>query len=358
MSLKKRRLGKTNLMLTEIGFGAGPPGIEDLHESEFIDALTQALDAGINFVDTARLYGHSESLIGKVIQERGKDEFYLASKTLSRDRQGAMEDIHASLRNLYTDKIDLYMLHDPDQIDWERAMGKDGALEALKEAREHGLIDYTGISCHTTLVLNQAVDSGEFDSIVVAYNPFSRETEEIISLAKERDIGVVIMKPLGGQGILDALTIAECETIMSPRELLRYVLSNPDVTVAIPGMKFSWEVKENVELACSYAPMSPEEKSLYDEEADGLLTKVGKDYCRGCNYRCMRLNRSPFCAMRWSRAMDDQARCQGLNLSRLSQSPANLGSVCYGDLKKRLDLLVWKSYARGAVVDSNQRHPD
>ena len=76
---------------------------------------------------------------------------------------------------------------------------------------------------------------------------------------------------------------------------------------------------------------------------------TGHQRASGCNYRCMRLNNRPFYAMRWSRAMDDQARCQGLNHSRLSQSPANLGSVCYGDFKEGFHVLVWKSYARGAI---------
>ncbi len=287
--LERSRLGRTDLLVTRLGFGAGPAGIEEHPRSEFEAALNQALDLGINLIDTARLYGPSESYIGNVIGERRseRENFYLISKTINRSKIGALEDVHQSLRNLQTDRIDLYMLHDLDLQGWPQAIGMDGALEGLKEAKRNALIDFIGLSCHTMRVARMAIESGEFDSIILAYNPFSREAEELISLAHHRDMGIIVMKPLGGPGMLDSLKLAECETFITPGGLLRYVLSNSYVSVAIPGMRYSWEVRGNVELASSYLPMSDEERRSYEEEADSLLTRIGMDYCRGCSYCIM-----------------------------------------------------------------------
>ena len=287
--LEKRRLGRTGLSVTRLGYGAGPAGIEELPFGEFEAALESALEMGINLIDTARLYGPSESFIGRVIARRRgeRGRFHLISKTISRTKRGALEDIHRSLEHLQTDRIELYLLHDLDLPGWAQAMGPGGALEGLREARGEGLIESIGFSCHDMRIITRAIECGEIEAAMLAYNPFSRETEEFISLAHRRDMGVIIMKPLGGPGMLDSLRIAECETIIEPKGLLRYVLSNPRVTSAIPGMRFAWEVRGNAELARSYEPMSDEERRGYEEEADTLLTRIGSDYCRGCDY-CIR----------------------------------------------------------------------
>lgn len=267
-AFKKRRLGRTNLMVTELGFGA--MNIPDVMEGE--ETLRKALELGINFIDTARVYSGSEYLIGKVIEGRRRESFIIATKTPRRSRDGALNDLDKSLKSLGIDKIDLYQLHDVSPVDWNQVMGKEGALEGLKEAREQGLIDHIGLTSHTVEALEKAVDSGEFETVLLKYSPFERETMRIISLAKERDVGVIVMKPLGGLGM--PATLRGYETHLDPKTLLRYVLSNPAISVVIPGVRFPWEVEENVALAKSYEPMASEEIGLCDDEADALLGKM------------------------------------------------------------------------------------
>ena len=124
-------------------------------------------------------------------------------------------------------------------------MAKGGALEGLKEARECGLVDYIGISSHTVEVLRRAVESQEFDTIQMKYSPFKTAGEALVSLAQERDIGVIAMKPLGGFGMLGWLKSSRHARLLNAPTLLRYALSNRCLSVVIPGMRFLREVEEN-----------------------------------------------------------------------------------------------------------------
>lgn len=266
--LRKRRLGRTSLMVSELGLGA--MNIPDVAQGE--ETLRRALDLGINFIETARLYKGSEGLIGRVIPKRERNSFIIASKTPSRSRDGVLNDIDKSLRYLLVDRIDLYQLHDVSLADWDRVISDNGALQGLKEAKEQGLIDHIGLTSHTGEVLEWAVASGEFETIQLKYNPFERGARRIISLAQERDIGVIVMKPFGGLGM--PATLRGHETPLNPKTMLRYALSHPAISVVIPGVRFPWEVEENVALAQSYEPMSPAEISSWDEEADKLQAKM------------------------------------------------------------------------------------
>jgi len=267
--IKKRRLGRTNLMVTELGFGA--MNIPEVREGE--KTLERALDLGVNFIDTARAYPNSEYIIGQVMRARAdqRSTLYVATKTLNRTRDGALRDIDRSLQHLCLEKIALYQLHDVSREDWYWVMSQGGALQGLKEARERGLIDYIGLSSHSVDVLEEVVASGEFDTVLLMYSPFNRETERTILHAQERDIGVIVMKAMGGSGMLGTLSSSEHKTALNPKTLLRYALSNPHISVVISGMKFPREVEENVELALSYEPMTEIEKGFYNKEADSLL---------------------------------------------------------------------------------------
>lgn len=255
-------------MVTELGFGA--MNIPDVEEGE--ETLRRALELGINFIDSARAYRGSEYLIAKVIAGRRRDGFIMATKTPKRSGDGALNDIDKSLKTLGIDKIDLYQLHDVGLAEWNQIMGKDGALEGLKEARARGLIDHIGLTSHTVEILERALECGDFETLQLRYNPFERGAREVISRARERDIGVIVMKPFGGLGM--PATLKGYETSLKVKTLLRYLLSHPDISVVIPGVRFPWEVEENVALAQSHEPMSTVEISRCDEEAEALLGKM------------------------------------------------------------------------------------
>jgi len=152
-------------------------------------------------------------------------------------------------------------------------MAPGGALEGLREAQERGLVRYVGLSSHSHRVLRQAVDSGEFDTIQLRYNVFDLRNEPLIRLAQRKDIGVIVMKPLGGFGMVGALKAFHLEDRLNAQTLLRYVLSNRHLSVVIPGMRFPWEVEENVTLAVSSKPMTPSEKARLRRDAEDYLAR-------------------------------------------------------------------------------------
>jgi len=286
--MEERRLGRTGLMVSAIGFG----GIKlpEVSPDDASELLNRALDLGINFFDTARGYGDSEEKIGRSISSR-RDEFYISTKSTAVDADDMRRDIETSLRNLRTDHIDLYLCHNLRQPEiYDRVMGPGGALEALKKARDEGLIRHIGFSSHRFLeTMERGILSGEFEAIMVSYNMLNDElTEErIIPLAHEKDLGVIAMKPLAGGALGSPPRELKAGSggfniKVNAREALRFVLSNRAVSTAIPGMRNLRELEENVEVGRTFSAMSDYERSELGKAAESL----GKDFCRGCGY-CM-----------------------------------------------------------------------
>ena len=270
MELKKRRLGRTELMVTELGLGA----MDTPQAEEGADTLQLALDSGINFIDTAREYEGSEYLIGQVIRARGAKDFFVGTKTFQRTRDGSQHDVDRSLRMLGVDAIDLYQLHDvSSQAAWDQVMGPAGALEGLQIAKVRGLVKFIGVSAHSLEVLEPAINCGEFDTVMVEYSAFFTETRRLIAMAQERDVGVIAMRPLGGSGRMSSFRsriASGYQGALTPESLLQYVLSNPGVSVAIPGVRYPSRVRDNVAAVGQGRRLSEAEQRRCEEEA-GLL---------------------------------------------------------------------------------------
>jgi len=269
INIRKRRLGRTGLLVAEVGFGGAHVGTVDEGE----EALFRAFSLGVNFVETGRLYGESEYLTGRALRRLGKGApaVYVASKTLKRTRDGALNDLERSLGHLGLDRVDIYQLGDVDEQAWDQVMASGGALGGLHEAREQGLVRFVGLTSHSAKVLRRAVESGQFDTIEVKYSPFNREGEAVIRLAHGRDIGVIGMKPFGGFGMLGSLRVSPDVQAPDAGTLLRYALSNRYLSVTIPGMRFVREVEENVALASCYRPMTSGQKARLRRRVEASL---------------------------------------------------------------------------------------
>jgi uncharacterized protein len=269
--VKKRRLGRTGLEVTQIGFGGIP--IDKRSKDEAARTVQRAVDLGINFFDTARAYGTSEEKIGSVFERRKEGSLcHFASKTYQRDRSGALADIERSLKNLRAKRIDLYQIHQVDNEDtFQQIMGSRGALAGLKEARRAGKIDWIGITGHRPDILHKAISTGEFDTVQAPLNivdHFVFDTERtLLPLARELDVGIIAMKPLAGGLLKDA------------GRALRFVLAQ-EADVVIPGMGSPPEVEEAVAVGEAYQPLSSSELKKLLEEAKEL----GTEFCRQCGY--------------------------------------------------------------------------
>lgn len=269
--LRQRRLGRTGLMVTELGLGA----MDTPTSKEGQATLEAAADAGINFVDSAREYAGSEFLIGQVVRARGTKPFHISTKTFSHNIDGSQRDVDRSLRMLGVASVDLYQLHDiSTPAAWDEAMDEEhGALAGLQIAKYRGLIDCIGVSSHNLQLLPQLITSGAFDAVMLEYSAFFPQTATLIELAARHDVGVIVMRPLGGSGRTSVMRgrIAEgYNGLLTPANLLRYVLSHPGVSTAIPGARYPSRIEDNVRIASDYTLMDDPEKRAMEEAAREL----------------------------------------------------------------------------------------
>ncbi|NOU68656.1 hypothetical protein GC096_31990 [Paenibacillus sp. LMG 31461] len=260
--MEYRRLGRTNLNVSCVGFGGAPMGLDNYLEpyeaqksrDVVIDSLHTALDKGLNYIDTAQGYGNGlgESIIGAVLKER-RHETYIATKVPSNlGYDDVIRSVDASLKNLQTDYIDVMQFHGGylTEEDYNRIVN-DGPLDALKVCQEQGKIHFIGITNEVPdHVLLWSIRSGFFDVIQVRYNLFYQgAADPIIPEAAKHDVGVVVMRPLTSQSLyrfMKRVAPESLETINPHRIALDFVLSNPDVSVAICGMRTISEVLDNV----------------------------------------------------------------------------------------------------------------
>ncbi|MCS7253827.1 MAG: aldo/keto reductase [Armatimonadota bacterium] len=287
--MRYRRLGKTELSVSVIGFGAIK--LPQVDTETAIEAIRRAVDLGINFIDTARGYGDSERKIGMAIKGL-RERVIVATKTAARTADGAMRDLEMSLKELGTDYIDLYQLHSvSDQETYEQVMSGGGAYETLLKAKEKGLVRHIGVTMHRALeTIKQAITSNCFETIMLAYSPLDQECvgREIIPLAHKHDMGIIIMKPLSGGQLrsrLNPLPSDPPERDEAVFESLRFIISNEMVSTVIPGMTCAREAIENAWVGEAPLPMTEEEKRRL-MEAIGKLRRSYRygQMCLRCGY--------------------------------------------------------------------------
>ena len=263
--MEYRILGKTGLKISRMGFGGIP--IQKIDEEGTRKLLHEMMEMGVNYIDSARGYTVSEQYIGYGL-EGIRDKFVLATKSMSRTKEAMAADIETSLGNFRTDYIDLYQVHNPSMEQLDQVIGEGGALEALMEAKAAGKIGHIGLTAHSTAVFERALGLDWVETIMFPYNIVEQQGAELIHKCAEKNIGFIDRKPLAGGAIEDA-TLA-----------LRYVCSNPDVTVVIPGMAEVRELEQNLAACSNTEPLADEELKAMDK----VREQLGTDFCRRCNY--------------------------------------------------------------------------
>ena len=263
--MEYRILGKSGLKISRLGFGGIP--IQRIEAGDTKPLMRQLLDAGVNYIDTARGYTVSESYLGEAL-EGIREHFVLATKSMARDKEGMAKDIDISLANLKTDYIDLYQIHNPTPADIDKVIAPGGALEALMKAKAAGKIGHIGITLHTYPLFEKALEMDWVETIMFPYNIVETQGEDLIAKCTEKNIGFICMKPLAGGAIEDA-TLA-----------LRFIAANDNVTVVIPGMAAPEEIAQNIAAVCDNKPLSDDEKAAME----AVRQQLGTHFCRRCNY--------------------------------------------------------------------------
>jgi aryl-alcohol dehydrogenase-like predicted oxidoreductase len=200
----KKLFGRTGHASTRILFGAA--AFYNRSQADADATMELVIQSGINHIDTAASYGDSELRLGPWIK-RYRAQFFLASKTEERTRQGAWDSLRRSLDLLNTDHLDLLQLHSlSDPQEWAIALGPGGALEAFVEARQQGLIRFIGITGHGVQIARmhyEALQRFDFDSVLLPYNysmmqnpQYAADFNQLLALCKERNVAFQTIKSL------------------------------------------------------------------------------------------------------------------------------------------------------------------
>ncbi len=287
--LPRRRLGRTNLLISEISLGGSP--LPDLTLARTL------IERGINYIDSSHTYenGNSERKIGRLLKEVGRDKVYVGTKFHVEDRDSEetiIACVQGSLRRLDSDYIDVLLIHGADSGDVlvdERVLG---AFDKLKKA---GAYRYRGVSCHANHdeVIRKAVESGHYDMVQLGYNVFDIQEGEqdirtypdylgesgirgLLELAHSRDIGTIAMKTLKVGGRRQDLEMYRTGSTSIYQAMLKWVLEDKRVASALIEILSFEQMEEDLDVAGS---------PLTSAERQTLLRYVrenGEDYCHMC----------------------------------------------------------------------------
>ncbi|MBE9063837.1 aldo/keto reductase [cf. Phormidesmis sp. LEGE 11477] len=253
-----RQLGRTNIQLPILGLGTAgqTPLARSNQEQAAVEQIERALELGIRYFDTAASYGPSESFLGKVLPAYRADIF-LGSKTAARDYDGAWRNLERSLQRLNTDYLDLWQFHHVAiAADLDTIFSQNGAIKALEEAKEQGLVRFSGITGHhEPSAIVAGLQRYSFDHALIPINaadihhprPF---ISGALPTAIAQNVGITAMKvPAYGRLLKPGL-------LGGMDQALGYTLSQPGVHCAIIAAETIEQLEENVRVARAFQPLS------------------------------------------------------------------------------------------------------
>lgn len=257
-TLPERSLGGTGVQVPILGLGgAGQTPLSwDGAQAQAVAIIERALELGIRYFDTAASYGPSEDYLGKVLPSQ-RENLFLASKTDLRDRDGAWRELERSLKRLNTDYLDLWQLHHVSFMpDLAAIFGKDGAIQALEEARQQKLIRFTGITGHhDPAIIAEGLRRYPFDTTLIPVNAADKHHPTpfipgVLPLSREKNVGVIAMKVpaygrLFGPGKLKGM-----------EQALGYSLSVPGVHCCVIAAETVAQLEANVQVAQAFQPLN------------------------------------------------------------------------------------------------------
>jgi predicted aldo/keto reductase-like oxidoreductase len=284
-----RRLGRTDILVSEISLGSSP-----LPDPNLLRAL---VDRGVNYIDTSHNYenGNSERRIGGLLRDVGRDKVRVSTKfhvTPKDSTASIVASVHASLRRLATDTIDVLCIHGADSAG---VLVDERVLAAFEQLKKEGAYMFRGLSCHENHheVVRKAVDCGLYDMVQVGYNVFdiqeaSGEVETypdylgasgmrgLLELAAGRGVGVIAMKTLKVGGRRQDLEKYRTGSVPIHQAMLKWVLEDARVSSAVVEILNERQMEED--LGAVGARLSgPEGATLVR-----FVRENGRDYCHGC----------------------------------------------------------------------------
>ena len=272
--IPKRLLGKTGDVVSILGLGGEGLLRTYGQGQEATSLIHRAIDLGLTYFESARAYAGSESYYGMALGERRK-EIFLASKSHERTLDGALGHLEATLKNMKTNFLDLWMIHDVRTIkDIDQIFGPRGAIRAFESARRDKLVKWIGISGHRNpTILSRAIDLFPFDTVLIPINAaephYSSFAGEILPKAQAKGMGILGMKSFS-RGVSVKIFGPD-----SSENFLRYALSQPVSTIVV-GCDTIEQLEMNAKVAQVFRPMTKRDQDI-------LLNKT-KPYARELMY--------------------------------------------------------------------------
>jgi len=265
--MEKVRFGKTELMVSKVAFGGIP--IMRIQKAEAAKIVREAIDLGVNFIDTANAYTDSEEKIAEAIKGIKREDLVIASKSTAGDKKTFNEHLDLCLKRFGFDYIDIYQLHNiSSEAQYNAVFAPGGAMEGLTEAVKAGKVRFPGFSSHNVKMAIEIMKSGKFASVQLPFNYIDLEAaDEAIPLAKKLDMGFIAMKPMGG-GLLN-------DAGLSFRYLAQFNSIVPD-----PGIEKPEEIREIVEIVKKNETISEEDI----KEIERQRAELGLSWCHRCDY--------------------------------------------------------------------------
>ena len=271
-SIPRRVLGKTGEKVSILAFGGGSRFGMYEKDDEAIAAVNEAIDSGINYLDTAMAYGGgtSQKRYGEVMKTRRK-EVFLATKVPYRDYDEAMRRMEESLKDLQTDRVDLLHIHSLQEMDDLEDIEKpEGVLKAVYRIRDEGMARFIGITSHTDAeTMKAAIERHDFDCLQMALNPATSSyswgtasgfEDVVLPVALSKNMGILAMKIAGQDHLVGGGTGRA-----KMRDLLYYDMSLP-VAACVVGMPKLEMLRENIQLARTFEPLTEEQKERLREQ--------------------------------------------------------------------------------------------
>ena len=303
--MKYQTFDKTGQRISLLGMGTmrlpqSPDG--DLDRQAAIALIRKAIDAGINYVDTAYMYhdGLSEVITGEALRDGYREKVLLADKMpiwLAKDAAGMAEIFETQFKRLDTDCIDMYLIHNLTQPVWQRVQ-KFGLLPFLEKQRALGRIKKIGFSFHDELpFFEKLIDAYPWDFCQIQLNYMDSEYQAGtagLKYAVSRGVPVIIMEPLKGGKLTDKIppaidaVWAQSEVNRSPADwAFRWVAEQPGVLTILSGMSNASQLEENLKIfnSADFPLLTPEEKRRIEQVAR-LYNEMIPFSCTECKY-CM-----------------------------------------------------------------------
>lgn len=290
-------LGRTGLMVSRLGFGAmrlpmtGDKANPRVDRELALPMIHRAFEAGVNYIDTAIGYCNEDSqrAVGDALKGwREKVTVSTKNHEYGEDEAVWRKNLDNSLERLQIDSIDIYNHHG---LNWQQYQNTVAPRVGkwMQKAKDEGLIKHICFSFHGNKDgLIKLIDEDYADVITLQYNLFDRSLEEAIAYAHKKDIGIVVMGPVAGGrlGVPSDVLSSVVEGVERIPELaMRFVLANPNVSIALSGMSTLQQVEENIRTCSDESSLSESEMEQIEEHMQ-RLKKMAELYCTGCGY-CM-----------------------------------------------------------------------